>query len=190
MSPFITPLPIRAPVTTARARNADEFKGWGHRGALAVGAAPLYLPAEPWVGGSQAGDTARRRGPCGGTRGSQAELAQSQLIGCLTFTAVQAEPEAMSAPGEVYGGPQRWTKGRLRGWHGARVSGAGARGLWLLLFLPGSAGLAALRHPPPQIRFPPPAPFADFSASPCFCCSVRSEGASVVKVEVVWHFVF
>lgn len=50
-------------------------------------------------GGSQAGDTARRRGPCGGTRGSQAELAQSQLVGCLTFTAVQAEPEAMSAPG-------------------------------------------------------------------------------------------
>lgn len=109
--PFITPLPIRAPVTTARARNADEFKGWGHRGALAMGAAPLYLPAGPWVGGSQAGDIARRRGPCGGTRGSQAELAQSQLVGCLTFTAVQAEPEAMSAPGKSTAGRSAGPRG-------------------------------------------------------------------------------
>lgn len=63
--PSITPLPIRAPVTTARARNADEFKGWGHRGGAGC-RAPCPLPAERWVGGAPAGDTAWRleKEPC------------------------------------------------------------------------------------------------------------------------------
>lgn len=74
--PSITPLPIRTPVTTTRAPNADDFKGWGHRGA-----APLSLSAGPWEGGARAGDTARRRGPYGGARGNPAGVAHSQLVG-------------------------------------------------------------------------------------------------------------
>lgn len=68
------------------------------------------------------------------------------------------------------------------------------RGLWLLLFLPGSAGLAALLAPSSSSnQVPASRPFCrlfGFFGFSGFCWSVRSEGASVVKVEVVWHFVF
>lgn len=159
MSPFITPLPIRAPVTTARARNADEFKGWGHRGALAMGAAPLYLPAEPWVGGLSGWGHSPEARPL---RRDEREPSRISPIAACRVSHLHCRAGGTRGhvcTGEVHGEPQRWTKGRLRGWHGARVSGAGARGLWLLLFLPGSAGLAALLAPSSSNQVPASRPF-------------------------------
>lgn len=179
--PSVTPLPIRAPGTTAGARNADELKGWGHRGALAVGSAPPSpplpsLPAETWVGGARAGDTATKARPLrsdgrepsrGGPLAACRVISPSPLCRrsprpCLH----RGSPQRAAARGrEETAGPARSGAGVSRAGPPGSGSSSSSRGArdWLLSW-----------HPPPQIRFPPPGPFADFSISwgLCCCCAV------------------
>lgn len=124
-----------------------------------MGAAPRYLPAEPWVGGLSGWGHSPEARPL---RRDEREPSRISPIAACRVSHLHCRAGGARGhvcTGEVHGGPQRWTKGRLRGWHGARVSGAGARGLWLLLFLPGSAGLAALLAPSSSNQVPASRPF-------------------------------
>lgn len=104
-------------------------------------------------GGAQAGRVALGRGPPGRERAHRAGRTAAAGTAHLTFTAVGVAPEAMPARGGDCGGGFAGPSSGARGSGSAGLSSAESRGRpWLLLFLPGTAGLAASVGSPP----PPP----------------------------------
>lgn len=106
-------------------------------------------------GGAQARRVALGRGPPGRERAHRAGRTAAAGAAPLTFTVVGVAPEAMSAWGGGCGGGLAGPSSG-GGWSGsAGRSSAESRGWpWLLLFLPGTAGLAA------SVGSPPPPPYS------------------------------
>lgn len=158
------PLPLSKGLAHAtRGADAAETKGEGHVGqrSLSPCSPPLGEPARvrslrlipPRRGRTSRALSPEARAPGTGAREHCARLTAAARTSNLTFTAVGVAPDAISALGER--GLQRLTR-RVRSKAGSSAKRGteqcGLGRLWLLLFLFGTAGLAASVESPP----PPP----------------------------------